>query len=133
MTVSVRSIVRSPSVALLAVLAACNSDSPADPQPFEGRALETLGRGAMTQRHMAEVWTRGNVAYTSTWGQRNGVVGNAVHIWRIEGADLPAGTPVRAIGASVVAASLGSGLAPSSAPIRIAASVTVRVIGPAVS
>ena len=40
----------------------------------------------MTARYMAEVWTRGNVAYTSTWGQRGTTLGNAVHIWNISGA-----------------------------------------------
>jgi len=85
MIFSVGRIVRFASVAVISALAACNSDSPGDPQPFAGDTLEALGRGDMTQRHMAEVWTRGTVAYTSTWGQRNGVVGNAVHIWRIDG------------------------------------------------
>ena len=70
--------------------AACGSDSPAGLQPFTGPALSVLGRGDMTARFMAEVWTHGNVAYTSSWGarQNNGasLVGNAVHIWRIEGA-----------------------------------------------
>ena len=40
----------------------------------------------MTARYMAEVWTQGNVAYTSTWGQRATTFGNAVHIWNIAGA-----------------------------------------------
>ena len=78
--------VRFVPVAIAALVSACHSDSASAPTPFSGPALETLGRGAMTQRYMAEVWTRGNVAYTSTWGQRNGVLGNAVHIWRIDGA-----------------------------------------------
>jgi len=73
----------------VAGLAACGSDSPTGLRVFTGPALSVLGRGDMTARHMAEVWTRGNVAYTTTWGQRssNGVtaVGNAVHLWRIDG------------------------------------------------
>lgn len=72
-------------------VAACGSDSATGVEPFTGPALSVVGRGQMTARYMAEVWTRGNVAYTSTWGARsaNGVsaVGNAVHIWRIDGAN----------------------------------------------
>jgi hypothetical protein len=72
------------------VLAGCGSDSATGLQPFTGPALSVLGKGNMTARYMAEVWTHGDVAYTSTWGARsnNGlsVVGNAVHIWRLDGA-----------------------------------------------
>ena len=71
-------------------LAACGSDPATGLQPFTGPALSVIGRGDMTTRYVGEVWTRGNVAYTSTWGTRsdNGmaVVGNAIHIWSIEGA-----------------------------------------------
>jgi hypothetical protein len=91
--------VRSTSFAGLAlstvVLSGCGSDSATGLQPFTGPALSVVGKGSMTARYMAEVWTRGNVSYTSTWGARsaNGLsaVGNAVHIWRIDGA-----TPVLA-------------------------------------
>ena len=86
MTLSVRHVVRSAS-ALVVALGACDSDSSNGPAPFTGLVLDTLGRGSMTQRHMAEVWTHGDVAYTSTWGQRNGTVGHAVHIWRVDGAE----------------------------------------------
>ena len=86
MTLSVRHVVRSAS-ALVVALGACDSDSSNGPAPFTGLVLDTLGRGSMTQRHMAEVWTHGDVAYTSTWGSRNGAVGNAVHIWRVDGAE----------------------------------------------
>jgi hypothetical protein len=61
------------------LLSGCDSDSSTGP------ALSILGRGTLTQRFMAEVWTRGDVAYTSTWGSRGGTAGNAVHIWRIDG------------------------------------------------
>jgi hypothetical protein len=66
-------------------LAACGSDSPTGTKPFTGPALSVLGRGDMNARYMAEVWTRGNVAYTTTWGAKANVVGNAVHIWNIAG------------------------------------------------
>jgi len=83
-------LVRSISITATACfIAGCDSDSSTGLQPFTGPALSIIGRGDMTARHMAEVWTHGDVAYTSSWGARsnNGVslVGNAVHIWRIEG------------------------------------------------
>src|SRR6185295_8837906 len=68
------------------VVAGCNSDSATSLKPFSAPALSSLGRGDMTARYMAEVWTQGNVAYTSTWGQRGNALGNAVHIWNIAGA-----------------------------------------------
>ena len=70
----------------VALLAGCSSDSPTAVKPFTGPALSVLGRGDMNARYMAEVWTRGNVGYTSTWGLRGTVPGNAVHIWNIAGA-----------------------------------------------
>ena len=80
------------SLALSSIVAVgCGSDSATGLQPFTGPALSVVGQGQMTERYMAEVWTRGNVAYTSSWGTRSrndtSRVGNAVHIWRIEGAN----------------------------------------------
>ena len=84
----VKLAVRSTSIAIaVAALSACDSDSTSAPAPFTGPALSSLGRGNMNARFMAEVWTRGEIAYTSTWGQRGQAVGNAVHIWRISGAE----------------------------------------------
>lgn len=81
------SFVRNVSLALTAtVLTACGSDSATGVKPFTGPALSSLGRGNMTTRFMAEVWTQGSVAYTTTWGQRGTVPGNALHIWNIAGA-----------------------------------------------
>ena len=79
---------RRPALANITALlvSACGSDSATGVKPFTGPALSTVGRGAMNARYMAEVWTRGNVAYTSTWGQRGTTFGNAVHIWNIAGA-----------------------------------------------
>ena len=70
----------------VATTTACGSDAPTGVKPFSGPALSTIGKGEMTARYMAEVWTQGNVAYTSTWGQRATTFGNAVHIWNIAGA-----------------------------------------------
>ncbi len=59
----------------------------------EGRApitvappsLATLGVGAVAERYTAEVNVYGSYAYTSTWGRRGSVVGNAVKVWDIRG------------------------------------------------
>lgn len=48
--------------------------------------LPTLGLGSVPERFTAEVAVRGDWAYTSTWGNRNGVPGNAVKIWNVAGA-----------------------------------------------
>ena len=88
-----------PNLSLLGVLLvflACSDDpsGPGDggstvPAPPTGAApatLPILGRGPMLDRHMAEVWVRGNTAYTTTWGIRSGNRGNAIHIWDVAGA-----------------------------------------------
>lgn len=73
-----------------AALGACGGTDSTGPRPFSGPALSVLGRGDVRARYTAELWTRGDVAYTSTWGERTtngaGVFGNAVYIWRIDGA-----------------------------------------------
>ena len=76
---------RGPLVTLFATaLAGCGSDSPTTVKPFTGPSLSVIGHGQTTARYTAELWTRGNVAYTTTWGQRSpAAVGNAVFIWNI--------------------------------------------------
>jgi hypothetical protein len=67
-----------------AALTGCGSDSPTAAKPFTGPSLSTIGHGKTTARYTAELWTRGDVAYTTTWGQRS-TVGNAVYIWNVAG------------------------------------------------
>jgi len=50
--------------------------------------LPVLGHGLVPERHTAEVAARGDWAYTTTWGNRAGVRGNAVKIWNVAG-DVP--------------------------------------------
>lgn len=73
------------AVAMVSLLIACDSDNPVVP-PAESPALATLGNGIVSERFTAEVWVRGNIAYTSTWG---GIVreepGNAIKIWDVAG------------------------------------------------
>src|SRR4029453_18808971 len=69
-----------------AALTGCGSDSVTDAKPFSGTPLSVIGHGETTVRYTAELWTRGTIAYTSTWGQRSpAAVGNAVSIWEVAG------------------------------------------------
>lgn len=81
--------------------AACSSDKPAPTGPpnqnpdttgtgtrgstTTGPTLGAMGLGSVSSRFTAEVWVRGNTAYTTTWGNRGGRVGNAVLIWDVSG------------------------------------------------
>jgi hypothetical protein len=47
--------------------------------------LPVLGLGSVVERFTGEVAVRGEWAYTSTWGNRNGVPGNAVKVWNVAG------------------------------------------------
>jgi len=77
---------RWPLVTLFTALTGCGSESPTTTKPFTGPSLSVIGHGQTTVRFTAELWTRGNVAYTTTWGQRSGTaVGNAVYLWNIGG------------------------------------------------
>lgn len=80
------------AAALVAWLAAgCGSDDATDPDPGPGGpvALPVLGHGPVAERYTAEVAVRDGWAYTTTWGNRGGAVGNAVKIWDVS-ADVPA-------------------------------------------
>ena len=59
------------------------SDDPAGP-PTDSPPLFTLGNGVVADRYTGEVWVRGNVAYTTTWGFR-AASGNAINIWDVAG------------------------------------------------
>jgi hypothetical protein len=65
---------------------ACNSDNSMLP-PTGSQALAVLGQGVVTDRYTGEIWVRGNIAYTTTWGSRQ-APGNAVNIWDVSG-DVP--------------------------------------------
>lgn len=64
---------------------ACGSDhTTLGPTPHESRPLAVLGNGVVQDRFTGEIWSLGNVAYTTTWGNR-GTFGNAVKIWDVTG------------------------------------------------
>ena len=78
---SCRSIARGCAVALVISSLACGSDSPVIPGTTS-QVMPVLGKGAVSERYTAEIWVRGNVAYTTTWGNRP-TPGNAVKIWDV--------------------------------------------------
>lgn len=77
-------VARHPLIALLALAAACDSDRIVPPAP-KAATIPVLGQGSATERYTSELNVRGTYAYTSTWGSRNGVLGNAVKIWNVTG------------------------------------------------
>jgi hypothetical protein len=70
------------------VASACRSDSTVTP-PTESAAMSILGNGNVRDRFTGELWVRGNVAYTTTWGSAGPAPGNAVKIWDVSG-NIPA-------------------------------------------
>ena len=59
------------------------------PTPVVAPVLQVLGQGSVAARFSAEVTVGGRYAYSSTWGTRNGLRGNAIYVW-----DLAAAQPV---------------------------------------
>ena len=66
------------------LVAACFSDDALKPPPHGSQALTVLGNGSVQDRYTGELWVQGDVAYTTTWGNRS-TVGNAVKIWDVSG------------------------------------------------
>jgi hypothetical protein len=78
--------VKGPAIlAVTVAICACHSDNPV--VPTNSPPLTMLGNGLVTDRFTAELWVRGNVAYTTTWGFRQ-ASGNAIKIWNVT-ADVP--------------------------------------------
>ena len=71
------------ALAGLALVVACDSAKPVKP-PTNSGVLAELGHGVVAERFTGEIWVRGNVAYTTTWGNR-AAIGNAVKIWDVSG------------------------------------------------
>jgi hypothetical protein len=76
-------MIRVTSLFALLLIVGCD-DNPVNPPPASAY-LQTLGLGSVSERYTAEVWVRGNVAYTTTWGFRGSNFGNAIKIWDISG------------------------------------------------
>jgi hypothetical protein len=77
-----RTLVRAATIACAAFLPGCGSDNPV--VPHNSLPMTVLGEGTVSERYTAELWVRGNVAYTTTWGNRD-VRGNAIKIWDVSG------------------------------------------------
>lgn len=78
--------------ALALTLTACGggNDRPIGPDttnrpPPAPVVMSVAGQGEFLSRFTAEVWVHGSVAYTSTWGSRDGVTGNALLVWDVSG------------------------------------------------
>jgi hypothetical protein len=68
---------------------ACGSDNTGHPTAAQitgigSQVMPVLGNGSVPERYTAEVFVRGNVAYTTTWGSRI-ATGNAIKIWNVTG------------------------------------------------
>ena len=72
-----------PVAGVVALAFACDSSKTITP-PRGSQPLATLGGGAVTERFSAELAVRGDIAYTTTWGNRS-ALGNAIKIWNVAG------------------------------------------------
>lgn len=70
-------------VGIVALIVGCDSSKTVTP-PRGSQQLATLGEGAVTERFSAELAVRGDIAYTTTWGNRS-APGNAIKIWNVAG------------------------------------------------
>ncbi|HYD53009.1 MAG TPA: hypothetical protein VEA99_10290 [Gemmatimonadaceae bacterium] len=79
-----------------ALVAGCDGDDPVDPDPGVttnlcanapggSGGLAIAGCGRVTNRFTAELFVRGNTAYTTTWGERDLARGNAIFVWDVAG------------------------------------------------
>jgi len=71
-------------LAVAAFILGCDSSTQITP-PRQSQPLATIGEGAVTERFTAELAVRGDIAYTTTWGNRS-TLGNAIKIWNVAGA-----------------------------------------------
>jgi hypothetical protein len=80
-------IARRASFFLVLSALGCRSDpiTPATTTPPRtSSAMTAFGVGRVAERFTGEVWVRGDVAYTTTWGNRS-ALGNAIKIWNVLG------------------------------------------------
>ena len=52
-------------------------------------SLRLAGMGHVGERYTSDLWVHGNHAYTGTWGEREGVVGNRLYAWTLDGSGMP--------------------------------------------
>ena len=68
---------------LFIAIAGCGKDTVTPPVITGPTQLRGLGSAPVLDRYTAELWVRGNLAYTTSWSTRNGVRGNAIKIWDV--------------------------------------------------
>lgn len=57
---------------------------------LDGGELDVVGGGNNSpERFSSDLWVHGSHAYTGTWGARNGMTGNVLKIWSLEGSGAP--------------------------------------------
>jgi hypothetical protein len=84
---------RRSSLLLLALVVGCGSEKvdtsprvdPCPPDTAPAQTIPILGMGGVCERYTGELSVRGNYAYTSSWGLRNGVRGDAIKVWDVSG------------------------------------------------
>lgn len=76
------------AITCLALLASAACDDNSVEPPPAPVFLQVLGSGRVLERYTGEVWVRGNIAYTTTWGFRD-ALGNAVKIWDLSSGGSP--------------------------------------------
>lgn len=79
-----RSLTAALRIGVLAGMVACGGsagETPVTPVPRTTPTLAVIGQGEVANRFTAEISAGARYAYTSTWGTRNTVRGNAVLVW----------------------------------------------------
>jgi hypothetical protein len=76
------------AVVTLVGLSACGKDDATPTSTVTdttqvAQPMSVLGRGDVPDRYTAEVAVRGNIAYTTTWGRRAVLPGNAINVWNV--------------------------------------------------
>ncbi len=76
------------------LLAAGCGDDPTDSGPApveEDTTFTVVGEGLLTNRYTSDLWVRGDIAYTGTWGGRSAVgqtlFGDRLHVWDVSSPD----------------------------------------------
>jgi len=59
------------------------------------------GHASMHRRFTSDLWIFDDVAYTGTWGNRNGAPGNAMYVWRLDSPDPSLVDSIRVVATTV--------------------------------
>ena len=76
---------------LLWVVALLGCQDSAGPSlPPDGTGFTVVGGGNnVPERFSSDLWIHGSHAYTGTWGDRNGNIGNVLKVWSLDAAGAP--------------------------------------------